>query len=106
MGQAEKVTIYCAGGCGRSETLRPRKISQADYYLCETRADGERCRASLPPLSPGKMRCVEWNAAGSFAGYTDVPADDEHLAAVERAKAILAAGEAQLAIDRAMRGSK
>ncbi len=61
MKEEERVTIYCAGGCGRSVTLRRSRVNPADFYLCNSRADGQRCRDSLPPVPEGK---------GSFGGET------------------------------------
>jgi hypothetical protein len=101
--QAEKITIFCYGGCGRSVTLRKSKVHPADFYLCETRLDGDRCRGKLPPLMPGKVRGTDMHAAASFWGYTDVWMDAEHAAGVMRAHAILQAGLAQWAIEKAMR---
>jgi hypothetical protein len=101
--QAEKATIFCYGGCGRSVTLRKSKVHHADFYLCETRQDGDRCRAKLPPLMPGKVRATDMHAAASFWGYTDEWMDAEHAAGVMRAQAILEAGLAQWAIEKAMR---
>jgi len=99
MGQTEKVTIYCHGGCGRSVTLRKSKVQKADYYLCHTQENGARCEATLPPLLPGKVRRVVIGAAGSFWGYTDQWPDAETAASVMRAQGILAAGLAQVAIE-------
>lgn len=101
--EKEKVTIFCFGGCGRSVTLRKSKVHQADFYVCETRLDGDRCRTKLPLLMPGKLREIDMYAAASFWGYTDVWADAEHAAGVLRAQAILQAGLAQQAIRKAMR---
>jgi hypothetical protein len=101
--QAVKVTIFCYGGCGRSVTLRKSKVHQADFYVCETRLDGHRCRTKLPLLMPGKLRQIVMCAAASFWGYTDVWADPEQMASVLRAQAILGAGLAQQAIRNAMR---
>lgn len=70
MSQAEKVTIHCYGGCGRSVTLRKSKVQKADYYLCDTRQDGAQCKANLPPLQPGKARVVNICAASSRPRYT------------------------------------
>jgi hypothetical protein len=103
MNQAQKVTIFCYGGCGRSVTLRKNKVFQADFYLCASRQDGSRCKAKLPPLMPGKVRQIDMQAAASFWGYTDVWPDAEQAAAVLRAQTILQVGLAQHAIRNAMR---
>lgn len=101
MSQAEKVTIYCDGGCGRSVTLRKSKAHKADYYLCHSKQDGTRCKAKLPPLAPGKVRVVDMYAAASLWGYRDVWPDAEQAASVMRAREILAAGLTQMAIEKA-----
>lgn len=99
--QAERVSIPCYGGCGRSMVLRRSKVQQADYYLCDSRQDRLRCEASLPPLMPGKVRRVERNAAGSFSGYRDEVPDAEMAASVMRARESLAVGLTQMAIEKA-----
>jgi hypothetical protein len=103
MKQTVKVTIFCYGGCGRSVTLRKSKVHQADFYVCETRLDGDRCRKKLPLLMPGKLRRIDMHAAASFWGYTDEWADAEQAESVLRAQAILQAGLAQEALRKAMR---
>jgi len=55
MKEQEKVTIFCAGGCGRSVTLRKSRVNPADFYLCNSREDGQRCRDSLPPAPEGMV---------------------------------------------------
>ncbi|ADH65435.1 hypothetical protein Mesil_3648 (plasmid) [Allomeiothermus silvanus DSM 9946] len=100
MGQTEKVTIYCYGGCGRSVTLQKSKVQKADYYICGSRESGAQCEARLPPLSPGKVRYAVINAAGSFWGYTDEWPDTETAASVMRAQEIRAAGLAQMDIEK------
>lgn len=84
MTHSEKVTIDCYGGCGRSVTLRKRKVYKVDYYLCHSRQDGAQCEAKLPSLLLGKVRIVDMNAAASFWGYRDVEPDDETAASVVR----------------------
>jgi len=87
-----KVTIFCYGECGRSVTLRKSKVQKADYYLCNTTADGIKCLKKLPPISTGKARHIEINAAGSFWGYSDRFLDKETAFGIVRARAILADG--------------
>ncbi len=102
---AEKITITCSGGCGRTVTLRKSKVQQADYYLCQSKISGQQCEANLPPLMPGKMRRVELNAAASFWGYTDIVPDAQMAASMLHAREILAAGLTKLAIEKAGRSS-
>jgi hypothetical protein len=94
--------VTCDGGCGRSDTLRTKKIHKSDYYICDTKVDGSKCLATLPPLPEGMVRQMEFNAASSFTGYSDVIPDEETRASVERAKQILKIGKRQTAkgIDR------
>lgn len=103
MSQAEKVTIHCHGGCGRTVTLRKNKVHKADYYLCNSRECGKLCEQKLPPLLNGKVRCVDMYAAANFWGYSDVWPDAETAASVIRAREILAAGVTQRAIEKAKR---
>lgn len=99
----DKVIISCSGGCGCTVTLRRSKVQKADYYLCESRESGHLCRQKLPQLQPWKVRRVEMNAAAHFWGYTDELASAEDMASITRAREILAAGVAQLAIKKAVR---
>lgn len=103
MSQSEKVTIQCYGGCGRSVTLRKSKVHKADYYLCHSKQDGARCEKEMPSLQAGKVRVIDMYAAGSFWGYRDEWLDAETAASILRAREILAAGVAQLAIEKAER---
>jgi len=103
MSDDKKITIFCYGGCGRSVTLRKSKVRKADYYLCHSRKSGIDCSKKLPPLSLGKVRHVDINAAASFWGYTDEWPDSETIASVMRADEILAAGLAKLALEKVKR---
>jgi hypothetical protein len=47
------------------------------------------------------VRCVEINAAAHFWGYTDEWPDAEMTESLQRAREVLAAGVAQLAIEKA-----
>lgn len=103
MNKSEKVIIYCYGGCGRSVALRKSKVRKADYYLCHSKQNGARCEEKLPALQAGKVRVVDMCAAGSFWGYRDEWMDAETAASVVRAREILAAGLAHMAIEKAKR---
>ena len=101
--QTEKqnwVTVYCDGGCGRSVTLRKKKVQKADYYLCNTKQDGYCCEKNIPSKPEGMVRVMIFNAAASFKGYRDEVPDEKTLAAIERAKDILRRAKCQNAIDR------
>ncbi|CAM5260213.1 hypothetical protein SSTU70S_02971 [Stutzerimonas stutzeri] len=101
MSNAEKVTIHCYGGCGRYITLRRSKVCNAHFYLCHSRQDGHKCLSKLPTLAAGMVRVCEMNAAAHFWGYRDEWPDNETAASVMRAREILAAGIAQMAIEKA-----
>jgi hypothetical protein len=103
MGQSEKVTIQCYGGCGRSVTLRKNKVRKADYYLCNSKQDGAQCEKMLPALQAGKVRVIDMNAAGPFCGYRDEWPDAETAASVVRARGILAAAVTKVTIEKAKR---
>ena len=47
------------------------------------------------------VRSIEINAAANFWGYTDEWPDAETTASLQRAREVLAAGVAQLAIEKA-----
>ena len=87
----------------RFVTLRKSKVHQADYYLCHSRLDGIECEAKLAPLQPGKVRVEDMYAAALFWGYRDVWPDAPQAASVMRAREILAAAAAQMAIEQARR---
>lgn len=86
---ANKITIACYGGCGRTVTLRKSKVSPADYYLCNSRESGKECESKLPSLPLKMIRVVEINAAASFIGYTDQEIDREAAVSLFRAKSLL-----------------
>jgi hypothetical protein len=68
---ANKVTIFCAGGCGRSITLHSNKVHKADYYVCATGKDGAVCLSKIPQRPAGTIPVIDMHAAGGFWGYTD-----------------------------------
>jgi hypothetical protein len=100
----EKITIFCYGGCGRSVTVRKKKIQEANYYLCNSKVDGRICESKLPSLDRehGYVRHVYMNTAASFWGYRDAVATAEEAKSVNRAKEILAAGITQKIISDLM----
>ena len=73
--------------------------------LCGSKAHGHLCEAKLPPLPPGMVRRVEINAAASFWGYTYQWPDAEMAASLQRVREVLSIAVAQLAIEKARRGS-
>jgi hypothetical protein len=85
---AEKITIACAG-CGRTQQLRPSKLLNCDYYTCGTSSP---CKANPdwkhPARPEGFIMRIHMNAAGAFTGYQIMPATEEELAAIARARAI------------------
>jgi hypothetical protein len=103
--RAEKVTIQCFGECGCSVTLRKSSLRHAHYYVCNSRKHGLLCQAKIPPLPPGMVRGMQFNAASYFTGFTDEWPDAETAAAVRRAKGCLAAAVADFAIEKARKGS-
>lgn len=73
-----------------------------DFFVFLARL-GICSRSGGPPLPPGMVRSVEINAAAHFCGYTDEWPDAEMTESLERAREVLAAGIAQLAIEKARR---
>lgn len=98
------VRIECSGGCGRFVELRLKKVIAHDYYICKSKESGHECESRLPTRLPGQVAVHEFNAAASFSGVTYRFANDEEAASVARARAILADGLTQMAIDKARRG--
>lgn len=97
------VRIFCDGGCGRHVELRSKKVVPHDFYLCNSKASGAQCEASLPSRLPGQIQVREFSAAASFSGISHRWPNPEQVAAVGRAQNILAAGLAQIAIEKAMK---
>lgn len=95
------VVVSCDGGCGRSVELRRRKVRKAEFFTCDSKADGVACKNALPPRSPNQGVRFEFNAAASFTGYWYEDMDEETATRVEHAKRILAAGVSKKAIDDA-----
>jgi hypothetical protein len=81
---SNRKTIFCAGGCGRSVSVR--RAALADYYVCDTRENRDQCLAALPPRHSGTIRVLQHNAAAGFMGVTDKMPDAEDHAAIARAK--------------------
>ena len=100
-GSSAKINVECFGECGCVVSLRKSKVRSAQYYLCGSKAHGNLCEAKLPPLPPGMVRSVEINAAAHFWGYTDEWPDAEMTESIQRAREVLAAGIAKLAIAKA-----
>jgi hypothetical protein len=87
----EKVFVACSGGCGRTASVTKRKAQHYDYYLCDSRESGQRCRDLLPPLKAGFVRSISHNGFAHFTGVSDRVATVEDQAAVARARALVAA---------------
>lgn len=86
------VTIHCAGGCGRSVTLRPSRVETHDFYLCDSRESRNECRAALPPVPQGSYTAIALSAAAHFTGVSYRPHTEESQASVARANRLLRAG--------------
>jgi len=93
--ESEKITISCYG-CGHTITLRKRKVSFAQYYICGRR--GFNCKEKIPHpklsdnLINNMVLVEEMNAAGYFYGYRYEWADKETRKSIGRAKELLNAG--------------
>ncbi len=97
------VRIECAGGCGRHVEIRRKSVASATFYVCNSRASGCKCKASLPPALPGQICSMEFNAAAHFMGITYKWPTPSQAASMARAQGILAAGLTQLAMEKAGR---
>jgi hypothetical protein len=104
-----KVIVFCSGGCGRSVTLRKSRIIPADFYVCNSRADGNKCTALVMAQRPADMLAgVEFNAAAHFTGITFKVPDEEERASLARAHRLkrYALGVADRAELQAVKGGK
>lgn len=75
--------VYCDGGCGKTQSVRPRHVRPATWYVC-----GQVCEIRLPPKDQRLVRIIEYNAAGGFTGVTDRIPTIEERKSVERAGAL------------------
>lgn len=106
---SNKVTVFCAGGCGRSVTLRKARIIPAGFYVCNSRDDGDSCKASVMARRTADMIAViELNAAAHFTGITFKVPDEEERASLARAHRLkrYAQGVADRAELQAIKGGK
>jgi hypothetical protein len=88
--QAEKVAITCPG-CHFVIRVRPataRRAQEWDGLHCGRRA----CSYQPPPVPPGLVTEISWNAVGSFSGWRHVLPDDEQVASAARARDMASAG--------------
>ena len=90
-----KTEIACAG-CGRTQYVRPSKITKCDGYTCALGSCKQTPDFHVPTPPAGAVCVIEMHAAGAFSGWTVREADAEAWRSVERARAILAAGLASL----------
>lgn len=91
----------CAGGCGKFQLVRKARVDQdCEVYLCNM---GGPCQSKIARPVDGRVWTWVFNACGSFYGVKFVWPDAESIAAAERAREILYAGLAQVAIGKAMR---
>jgi len=89
------VEIACVG-CGRTQRLAAAKVIPADGYTCGYGACTRNADFHLPRTPEGCVCVLELHAAGGFSGWTIRPATVEEREATLRARAIRAAGMAQL----------
>lgn len=86
----------CAGGCGKFQMTRLKKILKADFYVCSF-----NCKSLLPSRLPGQITVIEFNACGGFTGITHKWPDIEEIESLERAQDINFRGMTQLALEKA-----
>ena len=91
---SERVTVECAG-CHRTQTLRKCRLQVCDFYICGFGSCVVNHDFKIRKAED-EIASISMNAAGGFSGVTITKANEEHLAAVSRAKEILARGLLQL----------
>ena len=87
--RAPLITVECAGGCGKTQSVRQSRIVPADHYFCSA------CDPPTTPRPAGYICTWYHNAAGSFRGVSTRPGTPDELAGVARARQILYRGLAQ-----------
>jgi hypothetical protein len=93
--RADMVEIACAG-CGRTQRVRACRVVRADGYTCGLGRCTRNPDFHLPRTPEGCVCVQELFAAGGFSGWTIRPATLEERAAIARARAIRAAGMANM----------
>ena len=84
---APKITIACFS-CGRTQTLRKSKLQECSLYTCGLGSCAQSGEEPPAVLFPATIKTITYNAAGGFCGVRYEVPDADHVAAVERAKAI------------------
>lgn len=79
---ANLLTISCAGGCGKTQSVRRSRVRPADYYVC----GAFRCEPPQASRPDGVIRCIDFYAAGGFTGITVRIATAEEWGRVEHAR--------------------
>lgn len=75
------IEVRCDGGCGKTQSIRKRRIRKAAFYVCS-----HICEAKLPRKPEVFVRVVDYNACGGFTGITDRAPSPWERAAIERAR--------------------
>ena len=89
----------CAGGCGKFQLVRKARVDKdCEVYLCNM---GTPCQSKVPRPIDGRIWTWVFNAC-AFYGVKFVWPDAESIAAAERAREVLYAGLAQVALRKAM----
>lgn len=87
----KKVEISCSG-CGRTQTLRAKKVQKADYYFCGCWSC-KKTGFKAPDLTEeGLFQSLIYNAAGGFQGIKYFKPTEKDLIKFQKAKRILRAG--------------
>ncbi|MEW6568230.1 MAG: hypothetical protein AB1449_08720 [Chloroflexota bacterium] len=81
------VEVACAG-CGRTQRVRPSRITPCDGYTCALGGCKQNPDFKLPAIPEGWIRVLEVGAAGGFPGWRTRPATQAERQSVARAKAI------------------
>jgi hypothetical protein len=81
----QPVQVACFG-CGKTQRVRPSKITPCDAYLCNS----SQCASLMPEPPEGFLRKFQYEAAGGFGGYIIRPATEEEQLSIRRAKDIAA----------------
>lgn len=90
--RSQPIEVWCQGGCGIVQRVRPHKMQPCDYYYCGK----QECEKKLPPRQEGQITRVQYNAVACFTGLTYVWPNEEEKASLQRAKELLAIGTTQL----------
>lgn len=86
----QAITIFCDGGCGKSQSVRPSSIDRRYTRVGCGRCEGwDRIRASFDDPRPDTILVHDFQVAGGFEGLRLRIATVEERASMAQAQALV-----------------